>query len=88
MGRGKPLTDFEKGQIKGYIESGLKHYEIAKKIGRSQNVVSNFLRNEADYGKKWMEEKNMQQQHRRGDLSYELPQIPTFLLVKLGKNAA
>jgi len=24
MGRGKPLSDFEKGQIKGYIESGLK----------------------------------------------------------------
>nr|AAM11284.1 RH50880p [Drosophila melanogaster] len=48
MGREKPLSDFEKVQIKGYIESGLKHFIIAKKIGRSQNVVSNFLRNEAD----------------------------------------
>jgi len=52
MGRGKPLSDFEKGQIKGYIESGLKQCVIAKKIGPSQIVVSNFLRNEADYGKK------------------------------------
>jgi len=52
MSREKPLSDFENGQIIGYIESGLKHCVIAKKIGRSQNVVSNFLRNEADYGKK------------------------------------
>jgi len=31
MGREKPLSDFEKGQIKGYIEPDLKHCVIARK---------------------------------------------------------
>lgn len=50
MGRGKQLNDFEKGQIKSYSNCGLNQREIAQKIGRSQNVVSNYLHNEATYG--------------------------------------
>lgn len=51
MGRGKQLTDEEKGKIVAYRESGLKQRAIAKKIRRSQNVVSHFLRNQSGYGK-------------------------------------
>lgn len=51
MGRGKQLTDEEKGKIAAYRESGLKQKAIAKKIRRSQNVVTHFLRNQSGYGK-------------------------------------
>ncbi|XP_039958902.1 uncharacterized protein LOC120773838 [Bactrocera tryoni] len=51
MGRGEQLSEYERGQIEVYRESGLSHHKIAQKIGRSQNVVSNFLGNKAEYGK-------------------------------------
>ena len=51
MGRGTSLTDFERVQIKVYYKIGLSQCQIAKNIGRSQNVVSNFIRNESGYGK-------------------------------------
>lgn len=51
MGRKKPLTEEEKGKIKAFIECGQSHRNIAKKIGRSQNIVSNFIRKQSDYGK-------------------------------------
>lgn len=51
MGRREQLSECERGQIQAYHESGLSHRKIAQKIGRSQNVVSNFLRNKAEYGK-------------------------------------
>lgn len=51
MGRGKPLTEEEKGKIKAFMERGLSHRNIANKIGRSQNVVSQFSRNQPGYGK-------------------------------------
>lgn len=51
MGRGKSLTVEEKLKIKIYKESDLSINQIAKKIGRSRNVVSNFLKNESSYGK-------------------------------------
>lgn len=51
MGRGKPLTEEEKGKIKAFRELGLNQRRIAKNINRSQNVVSQFLRNIETYGK-------------------------------------
>lgn len=51
MGRGKPLSEAERVKVKIYAEGGLSHNEIAKKINKSQNCVSNFLRNENTYGK-------------------------------------
>uniref|UniRef100_A0AC34R8S8 Tc3 transposase DNA binding domain-containing protein n=1 Tax=Panagrolaimus sp. JU765 TaxID=591449 RepID=A0AC34R8S8_9BILA len=50
MGRGKKLSDYEKGVITGLAESKLTHAEIAVRIHRSQNVVSNFLRRRDEYG--------------------------------------
>lgn len=51
MGRGKALTDAEKGQIKAYKEAGLSIAKISKKIERSRHVISTFLGNESKYGK-------------------------------------
>uniref|UniRef100_A0AC34QA22 Transposase n=1 Tax=Panagrolaimus sp. JU765 TaxID=591449 RepID=A0AC34QA22_9BILA len=50
MGRGKKLSDYEKGVITGLADSDLTHAEIAARIHRSRNVVSNFLRNRGKYG--------------------------------------
>lgn len=51
MPLGKQLTDFEKGQIKVYSESGLSLRQIANNIGRSHTVVQNYLKQEDRYGK-------------------------------------
>ena len=52
MSKGKLLTDFEKGQIAAYAESGMSKREIARRINRSHNVVIYFLKNPGNYGKK------------------------------------
>ena len=52
MGRGKELTEFEKGQINGLASSGLSNRKIAAIIKRSRNVVNNYLRDQENYGKK------------------------------------
>ena len=51
MGKGKRLSDYERGQIQALHSSGLSHNVIAKRIRRSQTVISNFLRNIENYGK-------------------------------------
>lgn len=51
MGRAKPLTAEEKGRINAFSECGLSNRRIASKIGRSLNVVNNYLRNQSGYGK-------------------------------------
>lgn len=51
MGREKCLTESEKLKIKIYKESGELIKKIAQKIGRSRNVINNFLKNEINYGK-------------------------------------
>ena len=50
MPRGKSLNEEEKGRIKAYKECGLKNRDIAVKIGRSHNLVNNFLKNSELYG--------------------------------------
>lgn len=52
MGRGKMLSDFEKGKILGLRARQLGIRDIARKIGRSPNLVSNFLSNTEEYGTK------------------------------------
>ena len=53
MVRGKKLSDYERGVIAGLISSGLTHTEIGKRINRSQNVVSNYLRDRDRYVRKY-----------------------------------
>jgi len=52
MGRGRRLSEYEKGQIDGYHSSGLSATQIGVIIKRSQNVVSNYLRTKENYGLK------------------------------------
>lgn len=51
MGRGTTLTLEERGKILAYHDSKLTTRQIAEKIGRSQSVVSHFIRNPSSYGK-------------------------------------
>lgn len=53
MGRGKQLTDIEKGKILALHEVGESFYSISRKIGRSRGVISNFLANNDAYGTKY-----------------------------------
>ena len=43
MGRGKQLTDIEKGKILAYHDSGESLRSIERKIGRSRCVITNYL---------------------------------------------
>ena len=52
MPRGPHLTDFERGQILAYRDQNLNHSDIARKIDRDRSVVSMFLRDHENYGKK------------------------------------
>lgn len=45
MGRGKCLTEAEKIKIQIFYDSGKSVNQIAKEIGRSRHVVSNFIKN-------------------------------------------
>lgn len=51
MGRGKTLTEAETAKIDILIEMSWSHRQIAKKINRSHQVVSNYVRNRENYGK-------------------------------------
>jgi len=51
MGRGRRLTDYERGQIDTMYASGSKVYQIAQAIGRSFYVVKSYLENRETYGK-------------------------------------
>jgi transposase len=42
----------EKGQIMAFEDAGLNISEISKKIGRSRNVIMNFIQNKGTYGTK------------------------------------
>uniref|UniRef100_A0A1I7XIV4 HTH_Tnp_Tc3_1 domain-containing protein n=1 Tax=Heterorhabditis bacteriophora TaxID=37862 RepID=A0A1I7XIV4_HETBA len=44
MTRGSLINDIEKEKILTFSDAGLKQTEIAREIGRSRNVVANFLR--------------------------------------------
>lgn len=51
MGRATALTLAEKAKIEAFASQGLSGYAIAQKLGRSWNVVYNFLRDPTFYGK-------------------------------------
>ena len=42
MPKGKVLTEFEKGQIRAFFDSGVPKRKIARLLARSPGVVSNF----------------------------------------------
>lgn len=52
MGRGKTLTDYEKGCINAYAEDGKRVSWIAKKLKRSFYVIKSYLNNPTFYGSK------------------------------------
>ncbi|KAF8783447.1 Transposable element Tc3 transposase like protein [Argiope bruennichi] len=52
MGKGKKLTDRERGQIEALSSTGMSSRAIAIKIGRSKTVVNNFFKLKDNYGKK------------------------------------
>lgn len=52
MGRGKPLTDQEKGYILAGSANGVSKRETARQIGRSITVVTHYLRDTDGYGTK------------------------------------
>lgn len=58
MGRRKSLTSEEIASIKAYKDCGLKNREIAKKIGRSHNVINQFFKLNDSYGKNWKSDGN------------------------------
>lgn len=51
MGRGKTLSEAETAKIDLLIEMGWSFRKIAKKIDRSHQVVSSYVRNRENYGK-------------------------------------
>jgi len=48
----KRLSPYEQGLIDGHKAQGLTIREVAQKIGRSPNAVSNYLRDPENYGRK------------------------------------
>ncbi|KAK2583951.1 hypothetical protein KPH14_001210 [Odynerus spinipes] len=52
MGRGKPLSDSEKGQIIALKDMGLSNRKIAGKIQRSLNCINNYIKLGNEYGSK------------------------------------
>lgn len=52
MGKGKTLTEKEKGYIVASIENGVSMRKTALQIGRSVTVVSNYLKDKKGYGTK------------------------------------
>lgn len=52
MARGLKLSSEEKGQITAYHNDGRSNRWIARTIGRSLNVINNFIKNPTNYGKK------------------------------------
>uniref|UniRef100_A0A1I7X8V1 ZZ-type domain-containing protein n=1 Tax=Heterorhabditis bacteriophora TaxID=37862 RepID=A0A1I7X8V1_HETBA len=50
VARGFLLNDIEKAEILAFSDVGLNRTEIARKIGRSRNVVANFLKAPDEYG--------------------------------------
>uniref|UniRef100_A0A1I7X4C3 HTH_Tnp_Tc3_1 domain-containing protein n=1 Tax=Heterorhabditis bacteriophora TaxID=37862 RepID=A0A1I7X4C3_HETBA len=52
MASGSLLNDIEKENILPFSDAGLNQTEIAREIGRSRNVVANFLIAPDEYGSK------------------------------------
>lgn len=51
MSKGKALTDKEKGKIEAFHRDKVGIREIARRIGRSHQVVLTYLKNPSGYGK-------------------------------------
>ena len=52
MGRGKPLTEYEKGQIDAYKSNGKSNREISQLIRKSANAVNLYVKYKDTHGKK------------------------------------
>ena len=50
MAKGNILSEFEKGEIKALKRVGKSQREILKALGRSKNVICNYLKSPDKYG--------------------------------------
>ena len=50
MPRGTLLTDFKRGQIDAFHQSGCTARQIARRMNRSHNVILNYLTDHDGYG--------------------------------------
>lgn len=53
MGRKKVLNLEERAKIEAYLSESFSNRKIARKIGRSEHVIRNFVKNRASYGKNY-----------------------------------
>ena len=52
MGKGVPLSGYEKGKIDALKTSGRSNREIAKELNRSPNLINNYINLGSNYGAK------------------------------------
>ena len=50
MGKGKPLTSYQKGQIDAKLAQKMSHRQIARDLKRSPKNINNYAKNPALYG--------------------------------------
>ena len=52
MGKGKALSEFEKGRIEELLHQRISKREILKRLNRSKCVILNYSKNKKRYGQK------------------------------------
>lgn len=50
MPKGKVLDEKEKGMVEAYKQEGVSLREIARRLGRSDKVIRNYIKNPENYG--------------------------------------
>ena len=94
MGRGKTLSENEKGRIEAFRKASYSISRIAKELNRSINVISNYLNAPEDYGtkkspgrKKKLSAKRERLPARRASLGkFSANQLRTELNLTVSKN--
>lgn len=86
MPRGRMLNEREKGLIEGYKKENVGIREISRRIGRSHNLVMNYLNNPENYGKRKRNPRRSKLTKRdKEELSILLP-TPRYLLAEIKRQ--